>query len=211
MGVYLIFHAIKSHFAKPDYDYLKFNGILNNFDAASYVSKVGEREKALYEELARKYPQQTDLEHFLISNILMTGKQLVIADLAKAEATQHYNEWIGRTKALAHTITTDLNYLSIHSNRKSHKERFNSFFEAKEHQHPLILRSLLGNNICIETFLILDFQLHFFEMLDKRLANDVVWPKVRNRCNKYRPFINRLVVAADPAALRSKLKEALAS
>jgi hypothetical protein len=209
LDAYLIFHAIKSHFYKPDYDYLKFNGKLRNFDSDRYRDKVGTHEQALYEKLARKHPVQTDLEHFFVANILMAGNKLVIADLNKTEATTFYNQWLGRTHTLTYTFTSDLRYLFEHAPTASRRSQFNSFFTREDRQHPPILRSLLRNGISIESFLILDTYINFFQTIDQRLGDDVIWSKVRYRCNKYRPFVNRLIT--DSSALLATLKQSLAT
>jgi hypothetical protein len=208
LDVYLIFHAMKSHFSK-EYDYFRFRGVLKNFDSATYREKLSGPERALYEKIGRKYPVQEDLEHFLLSNILRSGKKLVVADLARAEAATNYNDWIGRTQALSYTLSTDLTFLLHAAKGPTPAERFNSLFLNEEHQHPKILRALLRDAISVESFIILDSYINFFERLDQRLGQDVIWAKVRFRCDKYRPFLTRLMT--DPISMRRKLTEALAS
>jgi hypothetical protein len=206
--VYLIFHALKSHFAR-DYDYFKYGGALLNFNAESY-REISFREQALYDKIAKKYADRTELEHFLVANILVTQNKLVVADLNRMDAFRNYNDWLKRTQALQYTFTSDLRHI-VTASKQSGPKLFNSLFKPGEHEHPPILRLLLRSTISIETFLILDNFLDFFVAFDKKLPGDLVWERVRFRCDKYRQFVKRLIANTDSEIFEQAIRNTFAA
>lgn len=67
---------------------------------------------------------------------------------------------------------------------------FDSMFECKQHQHPLILKKHLQNAITIETMVILDIILGYTKRFDKKMESDPVWETVSTKIKKYKPFLN---------------------
>ena len=56
-------------------------------------------------------------------------------------------------------------------------------------QHPTLLRFCIGNKIGPETVLIMDFHLNFIKDWDKNISENVIWPGVRKKLNKFKPFV----------------------
>jgi hypothetical protein len=190
---YLIFQALKCHFFREDYDYFRYSGKLKNHDWNAYA-EVSEREKRLYEKFGKKYSTQSDLEAFFVSNLLLTNNKVVIAQLNDGDALANYYSWRARTSAIENTLLSDLRWLLSRSNGSTAKQRFDSLFHPSgAHTQPPILLYLLRQQITTESFLALDLCLEFFSQLNRFLLDDLIWSNVRYKCNKYRPFFQRLI------------------
>ena len=73
-------------------------------------------------------------------------------------------------------------------------------------QHPPILKMVLSKKICIETFVILEDILSFANRLDKQISETVLWPKLHDRMERYRPFM-KFNNTKYKMTLRKKVKE----
>jgi hypothetical protein len=60
--------------------------------------------------------------------------------------------------------------------------------ESEGINHPPILKLLLGDDISLETFTVLDICLDFTKALDKKLI-DPIWRDQKTLCYNYKPFL----------------------
>ena len=65
---------------------------------------------------------------------------------------------------------------------------FNELFVCRGINHPPILKLLLGGDISLETFTVLDIILGFTKILDKKLI-DPIWRDQKTLCYNYKPFL----------------------
>ena len=65
-----------------------------------------------------------------------------------------------------------------------------------------ILKFLLGKQISMETFVILNQILNFIPQFDKKIVETIVWSDVRRTVMKYTPF-----VSVDTVKYKGTLKE----
>ena len=56
-------------------------------------------------------------------------------------------------------------------------------------QHPILLKEYLGKRVSIETLVILDDISNFTKIWNKKLENDVVWPKVKKLMFNYKKLL----------------------
>ena len=200
LGVYLIFNALKCHFFS-NYDYFHYCGVLSKYNQESYKN-VSEKERKLYEKFSRKYNNKETLEGFFVANLLLASGRIAIANLNDQESSKNYLAWHGRTSAISNTVLTDIKWLlSRAPGGTSKTEVFNWLFRPPLNTNPPILTYLLRSQISIESFLCLDFCIEFFEDFDRRLNDDLVWENARIRCNKYRPFLKKIVAKEKGLAL----------
>lgn len=120
-----------------------------------------------------------------------------VGELFTEEAERTYTEYLARQQSLTYRFNTDLREI---------EDDFLEYFKVKEGQHPKLLTLLKRNTISLETFCILNDQLTFFPMWDKRISDTVLWPSIRDRALKYTPFIRY-----DRAKIKSFLRPLLAS
>jgi len=71
---------------------------------------------------------------------------------------------------------------------KEYDLKFNDLFECNGINHPPILKLLLGGDISLETFTVLDICLDFTKTLDKKLI-DPIWRDQKTLCYNYKPFL----------------------
>ena len=57
-------------------------------------------------------------------------------------------------------------------------------------QYPILLKKVMQKIIAVETLVILNDIMNFFPMWDKKIADTIVWPTMRKKFVKYKPFID---------------------
>jgi hypothetical protein len=164
---YKIYVALKNHFTKEGYDYVKFNGKAK-LKQSSFDSR---KDKVFFEKLAK----HADLENFLIANFIENNR-LWIRDLAYSEdAEKRYASWKKRTGSLTYNFKKDLNKIINEP--------------AGNHQHPVALRLYLANEINLESLCILLTITRSIEEWNDKLQYDPIWDDIKLRVLKYTPFI----------------------
>lgn len=169
---YKLFLAVKMHFTQPQYDFFKYNGKVN----ANIQSFEKRRDKYHFAKLAK----HKDPVGYLVSQYVTGNFTGWIGDLFTEEAERVYTDYLARQQSLTYRFNTDLERIS---------EDFISYFKVKDGQHPPLLVLLKRGNVSIETVTILNDQLNFLKFWDTRIDDTVIWPSIRERCLKYRPFI----------------------
>lgn len=181
---YKLFLAVKMHFTQPQYDFFKYNGKVN----ATLDSFNRRRDKYHFAKLAK----HKDALGYLVAQYTAGKFTGWAGDLFTEEAELSYTYYLGRRQALTYLFQTDLEKL---------EDGFVSKFKVKDGQHPEALVLFRRGSISIETFTILNDILHFFQLWDTRIDDTVIWPSLRERCLKYRPFLHY-----DKAKIKSILR-----
>ncbi len=169
---YKLFLAIKMHFTQPQYDYFKYNGKVN----ATIQTFEKRRDRFHFAKLAK----HKDPMGYLVAQFVSGDFTGWAGDLFTEEAEQTYTQYLARQQAITYNFQSDLGNL---------EEGFISKFKVKDGQHPEALVMFRRGNISIETFTILNNLLNFFPIWDKKIEDPVIWPRVRDTCTKYKPFI----------------------
>ena len=95
--------ALKNHFTKANYDYIKYNGHVT----VKLDSFNKRKDKLFFEKLAKI----ENVHEFLIANFSVNPK-LWIRDLAYSEDAQlTYNDWKKRQQSLTYNLKQDLGKL----------------------------------------------------------------------------------------------------
>lgn len=170
---YKLFLAVKMHFTQPQYDFFKYNGKVN----ANIQSFEKRRDKYHFAKLAK----HKDALGYLVAQYITGNFTGWIGDLFTDEAERVYTQCLARQQSITYYFNSDLQKL---------EDDFISYFKVKDGQHPPLLVLLKRGNISIETFTILNDQLNFFKFWDTRIDDTVIWPSIRERCLKYRPFLH---------------------
>ena len=170
---YKLFLAVKMHFTQPSYDYFKYNGKVN----AQLDSFNRRRDKFHFAKLAK----HKDPTGYLVAQYVAGNFTGWIGDLFTEESERVYTQYLARQQSITYNFQSDLGRLA---------EGFVSKFKVKDGQHPEALVMLRRNTISIETFTILNNHLNFFQLWDTRIDDTVLWPSIRERCLKYRPFVH---------------------
>lgn len=170
---YVEYNALKNHFNKPEYDYIKYNGKIR----ASQVSFDKRPDKVFFQKLAK----HEDLKNFLIANLVFNNKAFSRTLAYSKECEQIYIDWKSRQQSLSHIFTQDLETLN---------EDYKSNFIIEKNQHPIIMKKLLGGEISIESFSVLINLSSVIDTWDKEMPYDIIWDAVKLKATRYLPFID---------------------
>jgi hypothetical protein len=174
---YAMFHALKLHFTSDSYDYVKYHG-KTNLSKQTFSTR---KDKYSFYKLSRKYSLD-ELKNFLVANFLVKDITWV-GDLLGPEGEENYIKWQKRNQALTYTFKNDMMYLLENFDR-------DKIFIVENGNYPVLLQEMMRNKISIETVMILENQFHFIELWSKKISDDIIWPNIKRRIMKYKPFVN---------------------
>lgn len=177
---YITYLALKKHFTDKKYDFFKYNGKVK----ASLTSFRARNDKLLFLKLAK----QSDVEKFCVANFVY-GKSTWLGDFSN----DTYLQWLKRNQALTHYVMDDLSKLPC---------QITKAIMVQNNQHPLLIKHYISGIIGIETLIILNDLSMFFEYWDKNINDKVIWPQIRDKCNRYKPFVEY-----DKHSLKQKIYE----
>ena len=174
---YKCYLAMKNHFTKDNYDYLKYRGKVRATQQAFYKRK----DRFWFEKFSR---QKTDkeVEEFFIANFASCSdpESVWIGEMIK-EGEGRYQDWQKKVQSLSYVFKEEVN--NLFDDRK-----VDDVFDCSK-GHPHILRSYLGGKTSLETLVICDRIFEYGKDFDKKLK-DPVWETVSRRVKKYSPFLN---------------------
>lgn len=171
--VYKMYLALKSHFGTKTYDFFKYNGQVK----ANRTTFESRRDRYFFEKLSKR----KDVKEFLIAIFAYGKKDMWVGDIVNNEELDTlYRRWQKVNQSLTYVFMSDL-------------EKFNSdlvsSFVVQDGQHPHALKLYLQDQINIETLIILNSIMKYTPHWNKKIAETIVWPEVRNLCKKYQPFM----------------------
>ena len=174
---YKLFLALKMHFTTQSYDYFKYNGKVN----ATFHSFETRRDRYQYAKLAKHKDPQTFVVANFVHNPNFNGW---IGDLFTQQSEDVYLATIAKLQSLYYHFNSQLNSID--------PEHFYGMFQSKGGNYPQLLIDVQHGKISLETLVILENMLSFFDIWSKRISDPMIWPTLRNRCISYRPFLPTL-------------------
>ena len=169
VDVYLMYCALKAHFGKGDYDFVKYGGK----SSATKDSFWKRTDRLFFVKTQRKYKKKQVIQDYLVSNFVCNTKGW-LGDFND----DNYIEWKKRTQSMSYNFKQEL-------------ERIGkvNLLGIKGGQHPRLLKEYLGKRVSIETLIILNDISNFTKVWNEKLKNDVVWPKVKKLMSDYKKFL----------------------
>ena len=174
---YRCYLALKNHFTKDHYDYIKYRGKTRASNQAFYKRK----DRFWFEKFARQ-KNDKEIEEFFVSNFIYSTDPATvwIGEMIK-EGEGRYTEWKKKVQSLTYVFKEETE--NVFENKK-----VDDMFDCSK-GHPPILKSYLGGDISLESMVIYDRILGYGKDFDKRLK-DPVWETVSRKIKKYSPFLN---------------------
>ena len=169
VDVYLMYCALKAHFGKGDYDFVKYGGK----SSATKESFWKRTDRLFFVKTQRKYKKKQVIQDYLVSNFVQNTKGW-LGDFND----ENYIEWKKRIQSMSYNFKEELEKIG----------KVN-LLGIKRGQHPRLLKEYLGKRVSIETLVILDDISNFTKIWNKKLENDVVWPKVKKLMFDYKKFL----------------------
>jgi hypothetical protein len=175
--VYKTYVALKNHFSKPSYDYIKYAGKTR----ASIESFNKRKDKYWYEKLSRQ-KSDDEIKDFFIANFIEVDdpSRLWIGELSRTGESV-YKDWIKRQQSLSYIFKEQSEQLFVEFD-------LNDLFDCSK-THPPILKKYLSKKINSETLVIFNKIFLFSDQFDNKLL-DPVWESVSLKIKKYSPFLN---------------------
>ena len=181
------YHGMYLHFT-GSYDYFKYFGNATWGTIASmekYFAKFEHQtgfswQRGFFTSLGKKMTKEHDLIYYYLSQ-LTRGKMHPTEFL-----DDYYDEY--RIKMESFTLHLQRNMKVVVEYMKEYDLKFNELFECDGINHPPILKLLLGEDISLETFTVLDIILGFTNIVDKKLI-DPIWRDQKTLCYNYKPFL----------------------
>lgn len=182
--VYRLYVALKTHFHSETYNFFESNGRIR----ANKSSYQRRRDRYFFERLAKRFSGRDSFEllDYFVAN-LATNANLWVGDMLAETCEQNYLDWCRRIQSLDYTFECDCEILLNEIEKRD--IAFDGLFETKDQMHPLLLQMVMRDQICIESFIILDNMLHFFKHWDREMSDDYVWKAFELRCRNYKPFL----------------------
>ena len=169
---YKTYLAVKNHFERDGYDYFKYQGKV----PAKVESFYARKDRYFFEKLARAHG--SDLVEFLVANFLVNDNTYS-RDLTHEEAERVYRDWNKRTSGLTYQFQQDLEKI----------EDLREAVSVRDGQHPPLLKMYMKREVTPETVLIIDSFVGFLDRWNDKLSDTIIWPAVRKKLVKYRPFL----------------------
>ena len=179
-----LYYAIRLHFT-TNYDFFKYRGKTRKF--GNLDSKRG---KNFIFRLEKKYGNE--FANFLVCMFASIKKEDVRLEcLITSENEKIYDKWKTRMQSLPYHFEQDLNFL------KELDVSFNDLFKCsvirngvKSKSHPLILKHYIKGDVNLETLIIIDIVLGYFNHWDSVMGDDFLWKELHFKIKKYKPFLS---------------------
>jgi len=170
---YTTYLALKNHFTKESYDFFKYGGK----GKASQTSFEVRKDKYFFHKLSK----HKDVANYIVANILIKDN-LWVGDLVNDdEANDIYTEWLKRQQSLTYLFKNEIEKMD---------DDLNKNILVEDGQHPHLLNLYKKKIISGETLVIIDDILGVFKHWNKNISEEVIWPTIRVKLNKYKPFIS---------------------
>ena len=175
--LYCTYQAIKLHFTSESYNFFHYDGKTR----VSVDAFQKRRDKFLFHRLARKY-RDDEMVPFLVANFVHSDDNWT-KSLLEDEAEETYRDWKRTTDSMSKIYVEDLQKIAT-------KDTFNDLFKVEDGQFPKLLVAFLQKDVTIETMVILNNIFDFIKIWDKKISDDIIYPKVSRKIRKYGAFLN---------------------
>jgi hypothetical protein len=173
---YKIYLGLKLHFSKEGYDFKKYLGKTR----AKKENFLKRNDRFFFHKIGRKYGEET-VDYF-VANLIQNPKGWV-----GEFNEQVFMDWKKTQQSISYVFRTDMETLIRTESIDS--SNFDSLFDCKFGQHPLLLKRFLSGEIHLETMVILNRIFDYVSQFDKDIKETFVWPDKRKLIIKYDSFV----------------------
>ena len=171
IDVYLMYCAMKAHFGKTDYNFIKYGGK----SRVSRNSFFKRKDRYFFVKLSKKYKTENEIRNYFIANFMMEQRGYV-ANFND----ENYEKWQNKQNNFHDIFTNEIQPMI---------QDFNSLFEIKKSEHPKLMKEYLGKRISLETLIILDELVEYSKKWNEHLKDDLLWPDLKKLMNNYKWFL----------------------
>ena len=171
IDVYIMYCAMKAHFSKTDYDFIKYGGKTKVSRDSFYKRK----DRHFFVKLSKKYKTKTEIMHYYVSNFIK-DKKGYIANFSD----ENYKSWLLKRDGFFEQFSIEM---------QPYIKNFEPLFQVKDNNHPKLLKEFLGSRLSLETMIILDDLVEYGKKWDKQLEGDIVWIDLKKLMKNYKGFL----------------------
>jgi len=169
IDAYLMYCAMKAHFDKSDYDFVKYNGK----SKVSRDSFYKRNDRIFFVKLTRKYKSKQDIQDYLLANFLVHPKGWV----GKFDE-DNYIQWQRKIQSLSYTFKSEIESILD-----------KDLIAVSANKHPKLLKEYLGKRVSLESMVILNSILQFHKVWNVKLEEDYAWKDVCKLMENYKSFL----------------------
>jgi hypothetical protein len=163
-----LFVSLKQHFTQEKYDFFKYNGKVKG--TVQRFEKLSDAQRYPFKKLAN----HRNPLGIVVSNLIVEPT-LWIGNLKE----ERYLNWQKKIDSISYFFKNDVKKID-----------FSKDLQVENGCHPNLLVHYFGNNIELETLIILNKISRFFDYWDKNIEDNCMWPISRKLIIKYEPFLN---------------------
>lgn len=175
--LYCMYQAIKLHFTSENYNFFHYDGKTR----VSIEAFEKRRDKYFFHRLARKYDDR-EMVGFLVANFVHSDDNWA-KSLVEESAESTYTEWKRITDSMSKVYLEDLQRVC------PEPKEFNNIFKVEDGQFPKLLVSFMQKEVTLETMVILNNIFDFIRIWDKKISDDIIYPKLSRKIRKYGSFL----------------------
>jgi len=168
---YKKFLAIKLHFKNEKYDYFKYRGSVK----VTRTSFETRNDKYHFHKLSKK----PDLELFLACNI-RDDNDVWVGNLFDDKCLHRFRDTQKKLQSLEYMFKNDM----------SQFDSLDEAFMVQNGDYPKLLNMFNRGEVMTETMVILNDTCRIFDYWDQHISDTILWPKIRQRIEKYSGFMN---------------------
>jgi hypothetical protein len=172
-----MYQAIKLHFTSENYNFFHYDGKTR----VSIEAFEKRRDKYFFHRLARKYDDR-EMVGFLVANFVHSDDNWA-KSLVEESAESTYTEWKRITDSMSKVYLEDLQRVC------PEPKEFNNIFKVEDGQFPKLLVSFMQKEVTLETMVILNNIFDFIRIWDKKISDDIIYPKLSRKIRKYGSFL----------------------
>jgi len=174
IDIYLTYCAMKAHFGKGDYDFVKFNGKTK----VSRESFWKRKDRVWFVMLGRKYNSHLiqSVEDYLLANFIVETKGYI-----GNFNDQNYYDWMDRMSRLETLFKNEAT--------KLFEDGSLDVLNVPDNSHPKLLKEYLGKRVSAETMVILDKIMDYSSKWDVQMKDDMIWPDTKIMLNNYKKLL----------------------
>ena len=169
--VYRLYLALKTHFGRKDYDITKTKGAIR----ANKESFLKRNDLVSIRKLAREYKRSEIIDIFVAN--FSAGDSC--GGVFSPTLIENYKKWLTNKQRMLYNFSTDLDNILFRMEKDGVKS---AIFEGG---HPLIFRMYMGQDVSLETLVMLEKLRPFVS----QYSNDFVLEDTCLLISKYKPFV----------------------
>ena len=176
--LYCTYQAIKLHFSSESYNFFQYDGKTR----VSIDAFQKRRDKFLFHRLARKY-RDDEMVPFLVANFVHSDDKFT-KTLLEEESEEVFRNWRKITDSMSKVYQEDLLRICPDATQ------FNDLFKVTDGQFPKLLNLYMQKEVTAETMVILNNLFNYIPIWDKKISDDIIYPKISRKIRKYGAFLS---------------------